>query len=123
MVTRGVADRWPVLLGGAALTRAYVEGDLRQVYRGRVFYCRDAFAGLKVMDQLREERVAGVQAEREPVRAYWPEWRPFERGRYALTYDPNYTPPEETEEEETTERQADEEPSQPVKPSRSRGLP
>jgi penicillin-binding protein 1A len=55
--------------------------------------------------------------------AYWPEWRPFERGRYALTYDPNYTPPEETEEEETTEKQADEEPSQPVKPSRSRGLP
>src|SRR5207245_1640767 len=28
----------PVLLGGAALTRSYVEGDLRQVYDGRVFY-------------------------------------------------------------------------------------
>ena len=68
MNARGL-DRYPVLLGGAALNRTYVEGDLRQVYRGRVFYCRDAFAGLKVMDQLREERVAGVQPQREPVRA------------------------------------------------------
>jgi 5-methyltetrahydrofolate--homocysteine methyltransferase len=68
MNARGL-DRYPVLLGGAALNRTYVEGDLRQLYRGRVFYCRDAFAGLKVMDQLREERVAGVQPEPEPVRA------------------------------------------------------
>ena len=62
-------DVYPVLLGGAALNRTYVEGDLRQLYKGRVFYCRDAFAGLRVMDQLREERVAGVAAEKEPVRA------------------------------------------------------
>jgi len=33
----------PVLLGGAALTRTYVERDLRQVYSGRVFYGKDAF--------------------------------------------------------------------------------
>ncbi len=62
-------DRYPVLLGGAALNRTYVEGDLRQLYKGRVFYCRDAFAGLKVMDQLREERAAGVPVAKEPVRA------------------------------------------------------
>jgi 5-methyltetrahydrofolate--homocysteine methyltransferase len=62
-------DAFPVLLGGAALNRTYVEGDLRQLYKGRVFYCRDAFAGLKVMDQLRQERASGVAAEKEPVRA------------------------------------------------------
>jgi 5-methyltetrahydrofolate--homocysteine methyltransferase len=65
---RGLAS-YPVLLGGAALNRTYVEGDLRQLYKGRVFYCRDAFAGLRVMDQLREEREQGVEPEKEPVRA------------------------------------------------------
>jgi len=41
----------PVLLGGAALTRDYVEGDCRQAYGpGRVAYARDAFDGLKLMD-------------------------------------------------------------------------
>jgi 5-methyltetrahydrofolate--homocysteine methyltransferase len=42
----------PVLLGGAALTRTYVERDLRQVYDGRLFYGKDAFEGLHTMDQL-----------------------------------------------------------------------
>ena len=36
----------PVLLGGAALTRSYVERDLRSVYDGRLFYGKDAFEGL-----------------------------------------------------------------------------
>jgi 5-methyltetrahydrofolate--homocysteine methyltransferase len=44
--------RYPVLLGGAALNRRYVEGDLRAIYRGRVFYCQDAFEGLATMDRL-----------------------------------------------------------------------
>ena len=65
---RGLAG-YPVLLGGAALNRTYVEGDLRQIYKGRVFYCRDAFAGLRVMDQLRQEREQGVQPDREAPRA------------------------------------------------------
>ena len=65
---RGLAS-YPVLLGGAALNRTYVEGDLRQLYKGRVFYCRDAFAGLRVMDQLRSEREQGIQDIKEPVRA------------------------------------------------------
>ena len=48
---RGLADV-PVLLGGAALTRSYVERDLRQVYPGPLFYGKDAFAGLDVMEQI-----------------------------------------------------------------------
>jgi len=44
----------PVLLGGAALTRTYVERDLREVYQGRLFYGKDAFEGLHVMDRLGE---------------------------------------------------------------------
>jgi penicillin-binding protein 1A len=36
--------------------------------------------------------------------AYWPEWQPFTRGQYALTYDPNYTPPAEEDEEEEKEK-------------------
>jgi len=46
----------PVLLGGAALTRTYVERDLRQVYAGRLFYGKDAFEGLRVLDRLGEIR-------------------------------------------------------------------
>jgi 5-methyltetrahydrofolate--homocysteine methyltransferase len=47
---RGLAKRWPVLLGGAALTRAYVEEDLAEIYQGEVRYARDAFEGLRLMD-------------------------------------------------------------------------
>ncbi|HEX9338448.1 MAG TPA: dihydropteroate synthase, partial [Pseudonocardiaceae bacterium] len=50
MNSRGVAARWPVLLGGAALTRAYVENDLTELYLGEVRYARDAFEGLRLMD-------------------------------------------------------------------------
>jgi 5-methyltetrahydrofolate--homocysteine methyltransferase len=50
MNSRGVAARWPVLLGGAALTRAYVENDLTEMYLGDVRYARDAFEGLRLMD-------------------------------------------------------------------------
>ncbi|MDH3253235.1 MAG: B12-binding domain-containing protein, partial [Ignavibacteria bacterium] len=42
----------PVVLGGAALTRRYVEGDLRGIYRGRVLYARDAFDGLRFMEKI-----------------------------------------------------------------------
>jgi 5-methyltetrahydrofolate--homocysteine methyltransferase len=47
---RGLAGRWPVLLGGAALTRAYVEQDLAELFAGEVRYARDAFEGLRLMD-------------------------------------------------------------------------
>ncbi|MGZ4564401.1 MAG: methionine synthase [Mycobacterium sp.] len=52
MNTRGVAEKFPVLLGGAALTRSYVENDLADVYEGEVHYARDAFEGLKLMDTI-----------------------------------------------------------------------
>ena len=49
----------PVILGGAALTRTYVERDLRQVYDGRLFYGKDAFEGLRTMDRLVELAKSG----------------------------------------------------------------
>ena len=52
-------SRIPVLLGGAALTRSYVERDLREVYDGRVFYGRDAFEGLHTLDKLMEMKRGG----------------------------------------------------------------
>jgi 5-methyltetrahydrofolate--homocysteine methyltransferase len=50
----------PVLLGGAALTRTYVERDLRAVYDGRLFYGKDAFEGLRTMDALMAGKHSGV---------------------------------------------------------------
>jgi 5-methyltetrahydrofolate--homocysteine methyltransferase len=62
---RGLA-RIPVLLGGAALTRSYVERDLRGVYGGRLFYGKDAFEGLHVMD-----RIGAIKRGDEPDDAAW----------------------------------------------------
>lgn len=45
-------DGYPVILGGAALTRAYVEEDLRDIYNGNVFYAQDAFEGLRLMEDI-----------------------------------------------------------------------
>jgi 5-methyltetrahydrofolate--homocysteine methyltransferase len=42
----------PMLLGGAALSRSYCEGDLRSVYEGHCYYGKDAFEGLRIMDLL-----------------------------------------------------------------------
>ncbi len=58
MARRGLSHI-PVLLGGAALTRSYVERDLREVYPGPLFYGRDAFEGLAVMEQIVERRRSG----------------------------------------------------------------
>ena len=54
----GLSDL-PVLLGGAALTRRYVERDLREVYEGRLFYGRDAFEGLSTLDSLMTMKRSG----------------------------------------------------------------
>ncbi len=43
---------FPVICGGAALTRKYVEDDLRREYSNAVFYADDAFGGLHVMEDL-----------------------------------------------------------------------
>lgn len=49
---RKLSADYPVILGGAALTRAYVEQDLHEIYEGEVRYARDAFEGLRLMDAL-----------------------------------------------------------------------
>ncbi|HKR11057.1 MAG TPA: methionine synthase [Pyrinomonadaceae bacterium] len=58
MNERGI--KVPVVLGGAALTRRYVEEDLKSLYLGRLYYARDAFAGLHTMDLL-----AGGDAQKD----------------------------------------------------------
>jgi 5-methyltetrahydrofolate--homocysteine methyltransferase len=58
MNARGV--NIPVLLGGAALTRDYAEDDLAGLYKGPLLYCRDAFDGLHMMDQISGGTVATV---------------------------------------------------------------
>ncbi|WP_457630068.1 methionine synthase [Oceanithermus sp.] len=47
-----LGHRIPVILGGAALNRTYVERELRAVYPGTVHYAPDAFAGLKLMEEI-----------------------------------------------------------------------
>jgi len=42
----------PVILGGAALTRAYVEADCRRIYNGPLYYAKDAFEGLDLMGRI-----------------------------------------------------------------------
>ncbi len=56
LTQRGVGTRWPVLLGGAALTRAYVEQDLAEQFDGEVRYARDAFEGLRLMEAFMAHR-------------------------------------------------------------------
>jgi 5-methyltetrahydrofolate--homocysteine methyltransferase len=82
LTARGLDQRWPIVLGGAALTRAYVEQDLASMFPGEVRYARDAFEGLRLMDAimavkrgeegaslpaLRERRVANTRIKTEEV--------------------------------------------------------
>jgi 5-methyltetrahydrofolate--homocysteine methyltransferase len=82
LTARGLDQRWPIVLGGAALTRAYVEQDLASMFPGEVRYARDAFEGLRLMDSimavkrgeegaslppLRERRVANTRIKAEDV--------------------------------------------------------
>jgi 5-methyltetrahydrofolate--homocysteine methyltransferase len=65
---------FPVICGGAALTRKYVENDLRREYSSAVFYAGDAFDGLHIMEDLtsaarRDERLAEGRAVKEFARA------------------------------------------------------
>jgi 5-methyltetrahydrofolate--homocysteine methyltransferase len=66
--TRGLAGKWPVLLGGAALTRAYVEQDLAEQFAGVVRYARDAFEGLRLMDALMGMKRGVAGAALPPLR-------------------------------------------------------
>lgn len=82
LTSRGLDQKWPIVLGGAALTRAFVEQDLAGVFPGEVRYARDAFEGLRLMDSimavkrgdegaalpaLRERRVKTVKTIDEPT--------------------------------------------------------
>jgi len=53
----------PVILGGAALTKRFVEGDLRALYKGDVYYANDAFDGLKFIASIVEHKRKGVRPE------------------------------------------------------------
>jgi 5-methyltetrahydrofolate--homocysteine methyltransferase len=53
----------PVILGGAALTRHYAESHLRSIYKGPLYYGRDAFEGLSVCDALASKSLATIDAE------------------------------------------------------------
>src|SRR5215831_13632099 len=66
--SRGLAARWPVLLGGAALTRAYVEQDLAALFDGEVRYARDAFEGLRLMDSFMAVQRGEAGAQLPPLR-------------------------------------------------------
>ncbi len=69
LTSRGLDQKWPIVLGGAALTRAFVEQDLASVFPGEVRYARDAFEGLRLMDAImavkRGEEGAALPALRE----------------------------------------------------------
>ena len=69
ITARGLDQKWPVVLGGAALTRAYVEQDLAEIFPGEVRYARDAFEGLRLMDAImavkRGDEGAALPALRE----------------------------------------------------------
>src|SRR4051812_18262238 len=63
---------FPVICGGAALTRKYVEDDLRREYSSSVFYADDAFAGLHIMEDIsgKGEKRDHRLAEGREVRAF-----------------------------------------------------
>ncbi len=63
MNARGVTP--PLLLGGAALSRRYAEGRLREKYRGPLLYGKDAFEGLRIMDGITGGRLDELTAEIE----------------------------------------------------------
>ncbi|MGW5649640.1 methionine synthase [Saccharopolyspora sp. NPDC003752] len=61
--SRGMSEKYPVMLGGAALTRSYVENDLDDVYQGDVRYAKDAFEGLHLMDRIMSVKRGDAPAE------------------------------------------------------------
>ncbi len=61
-------SHFPVLLGGAALTRRYVEEELRATYRGSVYYCQDAFEGLATLNRIMDAAPPPASAPRREER-------------------------------------------------------
>jgi len=88
MNSRGISANLPVLLGGAALTRSYVEEDLAEIYQGQVRYARDAFEGLRLMDAI-------AKAKADPdltLEQALPELRKRRVRRQATVYEPDAVP-------------------------------
>lgn len=65
---RDLANKWPILLGGAALTRSFVESDLASQFSGTVRYARDAFEGLALMDAIMAEKKGVPGATLPPLK-------------------------------------------------------
>jgi 5-methyltetrahydrofolate--homocysteine methyltransferase len=59
----------PVILGGAALNRRYVDADLVPMYQGKLFYARDAFDGLHAMDELTQKGTAVTAEQSEKAKS------------------------------------------------------
>jgi len=68
LTTRGLAKKWPIILGGAALTRSYVEQDLADEFTGIVRYARDAFEGLDLMNTLMAMKQGDPNAALPPLK-------------------------------------------------------
>ena len=68
LTARGLSRRWPVVLGGAALTRSFVEQDLAEKFDGTVRYAKDAFEGLRLMDTFMAIKKGVPGAELPPLK-------------------------------------------------------
>jgi len=66
--SRGLAEKWPIILGGAALTRSFVEQDLAGAFDGTVRYAKDAFEGLSLMDTMMSIKRGDSDAALPPLR-------------------------------------------------------
>ncbi len=66
--SRGLSERWPIILGGAALTRSFVEQDLAGAFDGTVRYAKDAFEGLSLMDTMMSIKRGDQSAALPPLR-------------------------------------------------------
>jgi 5-methyltetrahydrofolate--homocysteine methyltransferase len=66
--SRGLAEKWPIILGGAALTRSFVEQDLAGSFDGTVRYAKDAFEGLSLMDSMMAMRRGDISVSLPPLR-------------------------------------------------------
>ena len=68
LTSRGLEKRWPIVLGGAALTRSFVEQDLAEKFDGTVRYAKDAFEGLRLMDTFMAIKKGVAGAELPPLK-------------------------------------------------------
>ncbi|ASR39564.1 methionine synthase [Prauserella marina] len=114
MNARGVAAKYPVLLGGAALTRTFVENDLDEVYEGDVRYAKDAFEGLNLMDRLMSIKRGESPEEDEAERAKKAERKARRERSLRIAEKRKAEQSEEPSLEDTTRSDVDEEAPVPV---------